>query len=294
MFSNMHSNVGVGSNFDAKLQHDLDELAQMVDQAPPGSLDPQSSDYLFHSDSTAAKGTTTERQNSTMDDMNAHAAVGNNYTTDETASSYRPILDRDIINEDTSFKQENANPGETKEARNEGEQIDVVAQNVETIANLHIHAEQKVGIHQRAIEKITGYLGRPRFLYFILLFVLFWIGVNVWMISLGMHNFDQPPFSWLQGIISLSALLMTTLVLITQNRQNNATEERRRLDLQVNLVIEQKVTKLIALIEELREDSPQVKGRHDPEAEAMKEPVNPHEVLSSLNQMLEEAEVSKR
>jgi len=200
-----------------------------------------------------------------------------------------------IIKDDTSFEQKKSHEGTgTSNKNNATEQVDVIAQNVETIADLHIRAEQKVGTHQRAIERFTSFLGRPRFLYFILLFVLLWIAVNVCLIGLGMHSVDQPPFSWLQGIISLSALLMTTLVLITQNRQNNVTEQRRRLDLQVNLVVEQKATKLITLLEELRQDLPQVKERHDPEAEAMMEPVDPHEVLSSLDQMLQDAEITHK
>ncbi len=197
--------------------------------------------------------------------------------------------------DDKSYEQKNSDNGiKAAETTNEVEQADVIAQNVETIADLHIHAERKVGVHQRAIERVTAYLGRPRFLYIILLFVLLWIMVNGFAAMESLHSFDVPPYNWLQGIISLSALLMTTLVLITQNRQNNVTEQRRRLDLQVNLVVEQKVTKLISLIEELRQDMPQVKDRHDPEAESMKKAVDPHEVLYSLNQMLEDAEVAEK
>ena len=197
--------------------------------------------------------------------------------------------------DDESFAQKNSDNGiKATETPNETEQADVIAQNIETIADLHIHAERKVGVHQRAIERVTAYLGRPRFLYIILLFVFLWIIVNGLLALNGVHSFDVPPYNWLQGIISLSALLMTTLVLITQNRQNNVTEQRRRLDLQVNLVVEQKVTKLISLVEELRQDMPQVKDRHDPEAESMKQAVDPHEVLSSLNQMLEDAEVAEK
>jgi uncharacterized membrane protein len=62
------------------------------------------------------------------------------------------------------------------------------------------------------------------------------------------------------------------------------------LNIQINLLIEQKVTKLIDLVEELRRDTPTVQDRHDPKAEAMKKTVNPHEVISNLNQTLEEAE----
>jgi len=62
-------NLGVGSRFDSTLQHDLDNFARMVQQAPQGALDPTSSNYLFHEGSAAAKGTTTQRQNETMADQ---------------------------------------------------------------------------------------------------------------------------------------------------------------------------------------------------------------------------------
>lgn len=168
------------------------------------------------------------------------------------------------------------------------DQVDPIAQNIEVIANLHIKTERKVGRTQRAIERVTAFLGRPRFLAFILVFVLLWILANDLANRLGYNTFDPPPFYWLQGMVGLGALLMTTMVLITQNRQNMVTEQRRRLDLQVNLVVEQKVTKLVELIEELRHDLPNVQNRHDPEAEAMKEPVDPHQVLKTLNQMVKE------
>lgn len=58
--------LGSGKRFETALQHDLDNFAQMVAQAPPGALDPTSSNYLFHEDSAAAKGQTTDRQDETM------------------------------------------------------------------------------------------------------------------------------------------------------------------------------------------------------------------------------------
>jgi len=54
--------LGAGSRFDNILQHDLDNFARMVNEAPPGALDPTSSNYLFHSGSAAARGKTTDRQ----------------------------------------------------------------------------------------------------------------------------------------------------------------------------------------------------------------------------------------
>jgi uncharacterized membrane protein len=80
---------------------------------------------------------------------------------------------------------------------------------------------------------------------------------------------------------------MSTMILITQNRQTTHAEQRAQLDLQVNLLAEQKVAKLVALLEELRRDMPSVRDRVDQVAEGMKEPVDPHAVLSALEQTLE-------
>ena len=176
--------------------------------------------------------------------------------------------------------------GEASNDNNTNGSTNPIGQNIEAVANLHIHMEKKVDRHQRSIESFTAFLGRPRFLYIIFTFVCLWIFTNVALVLAGLRPFDLPPFYWLQGIIGLSALLMTTIVLITQQRQNRATELRRQLDLQVNLLVEQKVTKLIGLVEELRRDSPHVQDRHDPEVEALLEPVNPHEVISTLNRAI--------
>jgi uncharacterized membrane protein len=58
--------LGIGSRFEHVLQNDLNHFAHMVEEAPPGALDPTSSNYLFHSESAAAKGKTTARQDETM------------------------------------------------------------------------------------------------------------------------------------------------------------------------------------------------------------------------------------
>jgi uncharacterized membrane protein len=168
------------------------------------------------------------------------------------------------------------------------ELVDIVGENIESIVDLHMRAEKRVSHHQRLIETVTANLGRPRFFYLILLFVATWIGVNLLLPHLGIKSFDPAPFSWLQGIVGLSALLMTTVILITQNRYGKLDDLRMHLNLQVNLLIERKVTKLVDLVEELRRDMPQVENRHDPQAEAMKEPVNPHEVVKNLRQTLQE------
>jgi uncharacterized membrane protein len=158
-----------------------------------------------------------------------------------------------------------------------------VAHTVQTVASLRSRAQDRVSRHQRAVELLTAALGRPRTLYAILGLVVTWTGLNL---SLP-HAIDPPPFFWLQGGIGLSAMLTATLILITQKRQTEEAEQRSQLDLQVNLVTEQKITKVIELLEELRRDLPTVRDRVDSKAEAMTQSVDPTAVLAALEQTID-------
>jgi uncharacterized membrane protein len=164
---------------------------------------------------------------------------------------------------------------------------DRLNENVDTLASLRDRANQEVSHHQRRIEILTAQLGRPRSFYLILAVAAAWTGFNALAPRFGVRPFDPPPFVWLQGLVGLGALLMATIILITQNRQTRHAEQRSQLDLQVNLLSEQKVAKLIALLEELRRDMPAVRDRVDRVAQAMEEPVDPHAVLSALEETKE-------
>jgi uncharacterized membrane protein len=163
-----------------------------------------------------------------------------------------------------------------------------VQQALQSTAGMHSRALASVDRHQRSIEWLTGRLGQPSSLYVIVASVAGWIALNVVLASLGESPIDAPPFPWLQGTVSLSALLMTSMVLTTQKRQNRHAEQRARLDLQVNLLAEAEVTKLISLLEELRRDMPNVRNRKDSVAEDMQKPIDPNQVLSAIERSVEE------
>lgn len=162
-----------------------------------------------------------------------------------------------------------------------------VTHSVETIATIHDRAQRKVDRHQRLVEVLTATIGRPHSIYVIAAIVAAWIIYNVTAPRMGWHRVDEPPFFWLQGALCAASLLVTTMVLTTQNRQTRQNEQRSQLDLQVNLLSEQKIAKIIDLLEELRRDMPTVRDRVDPLAEAMKEAVDPHAVMSALEDSLE-------
>ncbi len=153
---------------------------------------------------------------------------------------------------------------------------------VENIASLHERARAEGSNHVRRFSRMSALLGSPTFFVVVISVVVTWVGSNLAAPWLGRRALDAPPFPLLQGLISLVALLVAILVLIAQNRQGRRVEHRARLDLQINLLAERKIAKLVALLEELRHDLPNVRNRVDREAAEMIEPVDTHAVLTAL------------
>jgi len=163
---------------------------------------------------------------------------------------------------------------------------DHVSENIEAVLALRAESERRVHRSQRAIEALTWSLGKPRTLYVLLLGAFTWIAYNLFRAASGGRPFDPAPFFYLQGLITLYAAIMTTIILITQNRQSKEVERNAHLELQVNLLAEQRTAKIIALLEELRRDLPNVRDRVDPIAEALQQAVPPTAVSTALEHTL--------
>jgi uncharacterized membrane protein len=151
---------------------------------------------------------------------------------------------------------------------------------------LRARQEEQVDRHQRLVERVTHTLGRPRTIYLTLIVIVVWITWNVMAPALSLALLDPPPFYYMQGTIALASLLMTTMVLTTQNRQARHAEQRAHLDLEVNILAEKKIAKLIALIEELRRDMPNVHDRRDSIAESMTHALDTKAVISALEETM--------
>jgi uncharacterized membrane protein len=157
-----------------------------------------------------------------------------------------------------------------------------VSSNIRSIAAFQEREHGKLGDSERRLDRLGDVIGRPLYLAVLLSLVVLWIGANLYAQHLGAAPFDPPPFPALQGVLTFAALMTTTVVLIAQNRLTRIETQRSQLDLQVNLLTEQKVTKLIHLMEELRRDLPMVKDRHDPEAAALQQRTDTAQVLVAL------------
>ena len=169
---------------------------------------------------------------------------------------------------------------------------DQITQNIESIAEFYLREEEKVSWPQRRVESLCNAVSQPLFLICLVSAISLWIAVNLFLPWLNIAEIDPAPFFWLQGFVSLWALLTTTVVLIRQERLARLETHREHLDLQVNLLTEQKTTKLILLIEELRRDLPMVRDRRDSEAEDLQQWTDPHRVLAEIDDVRVAANIS--
>jgi uncharacterized membrane protein len=159
---------------------------------------------------------------------------------------------------------------------------DPVIQNIADILELEERETARLSRAQRFLEAISRRAAQPGYMLLVLLLVTGWILLNVLGGRFGLTPFDPPPFQGLQGLLTLIALLTATSVLIGQRHQAKLSEQRAHLDLQVNLLTEQKVTKLIHLLEELRNELSADPVRHDPHTAELKKPTDAAQVLSAL------------
>ena len=159
---------------------------------------------------------------------------------------------------------------------------------VETIANLHADHETSANRSERVVDAITNRLGRPFTSLVLLAFCGLWIGVNVLLRALGLRMFDEPPFGWLELALTLSAALMTTIILASQHRTKVLTRRHAQLALQLAFLSDHKQAKIIALLEELRRDDPLIQNRRDRQAEAMTKTADPNDVLDAIEETRDE------
>jgi uncharacterized membrane protein len=159
-----------------------------------------------------------------------------------------------------------------------------IEETVHAVAQLHADHHRNSTFSERMAERATALLGRSSFLIFLGGFILLWILSNSMLSRTGHIAPDMPPFPWLQDALTLLSVCMGVLILTTQRRADQLADLREQITLELASLTEQKVAKIIELIEELRRDSPQVTDRVDNEAQAMAERAGPHAMLGAIKE----------
>jgi uncharacterized membrane protein len=159
---------------------------------------------------------------------------------------------------------------------------DHVDKAVRSVTQLHSDHHGRTTSPQRAVNRVTALMARPWFIALVGLSVAVWIAANLIANRLGLQAVDPPPFPWLEVVATLFSLFLVMLVLVAQKHEDELNAHRDTLTLELAILSEHKIAKVIQLLEELRRDSPHVQDRDDPQAEQMAEPADAGSVLAAV------------
>ena len=164
---------------------------------------------------------------------------------------------------------------------------------VQAIAQLHAEHHKTATPLQRIVDRLTSTIGRPAFVGGLTVVVLLWCVGN--LVAQWTENppWDEPPFFWMQGAVGLAGLYVAVLILTSNRHADQLAGYREQLTLELAILSEQKLAKIIQLLEEMRRDDPSLRNRHDPEAQALSVPADPQHVLDAIKDAHEELQPSQ-
>lgn len=154
-----------------------------------------------------------------------------------------------------------------------------LAHNVEEIARLEQRDQLKMSRSDRIANHLAGFSGSMVFVWIHVVLFSAWIIVNSGVFP-G-RAFDPFPYGLLTVVVSLEAIFLSTFVLISQNRQAALADRRAKVDLQVNMIAEQEITKVIQMVTELSEHLGVT--LRDPELRAMARPTDVKRVMDAID-----------
>ncbi len=130
-------------------------------------------------------------------------------------------------------------------------------------------------------EFLTQKFGTIAFLLLNAVVFIAWMVVNLGY--LGIKSFDPFPFNFLTMTVSLEAIFLSIIVLVSQNKQSKIADIRQQIDFEINVRAEEEITKILEIVDELRH----VAGisKHDPELENMKRRVDLAEIKKQAEEL---------
>ena len=156
----------------------------------------------------------------------------------------------------------------------------------EKIMSLKARDNMSRDFFTRLADGLTTQFGTARSLIVHILIFCSWIAINLGLIP-GVHILDPFPFVFMTTIMSIEAIVLSIFVLISQNRQTLIQDVREEVDLQVNVHAEAEITKVLNLLDEIR-DHLKIKSKNDPELTEMKRAMNADDIEVEVIEELED------
>lgn len=154
----------------------------------------------------------------------------------------------------------------------------VVERNVNALLHHKKEEIRKRTIKDKFIDSVTAFASSMLSVYIHTIFFLGWILWNSGWLKL--KPFD-PNFIILATFAAVEAIFLTTFVLIGQKRMNIQAEKWAELDLQISLLTEHEVTRIMNLVIAMAKKM-EIQEAHDKEIEELSKDIHPEKVLDTM------------
>ena len=161
----------------------------------------------------------------------------------------------------------------------------VVERNINTLVEIRENMDRRKSTQDRIADWVTWFSGSMIFVYIHVAWFVAWIAINLGWTHL--KPFDPYPFNLLTMVVSLEAIMLATFVLISQNRLSEVADQRADLDLQINLLAEYEITRVLTLVDAIADHMGLEVGK-DPEVDELKSDVSPEIVIQEMEQKKQE------
>ena len=133
---------------------------------------------------------------------------------------------------------------------------------------------------EKIADQTTASFGSITFLVLNVVVIAAWVFINTDQVEF-ISAFDPFPFNLLTTVVSLEAIVLAIFVLISQNRTSKVDDIREETHLQINLITEREITKLMKMMAILLERQG-VDLSQDPELKKMLKPISEEEIEKKL------------
>ncbi len=163
-------------------------------------------------------------------------------------------------------------------------QEETVQRRRKAIMSLKARADAKRSFAEKLADVLTSKFGSVTFLILNLIWFAIWIPINMNLIP-GVEPFDPFPFGLLTMVVSLEAIALAVIVLISQNREARISELREEIDLQINTISDSELTKVLALLEIIMKK--QGIDVNKPDIKKLLKPIDSAEMIAELEKELD-------
>ena len=157
----------------------------------------------------------------------------------------------------------------------------VVERNIKTLLERRQKEEAALRWQDKLANLISQFAGSISFLFLHIVVFGLWVAINCGVLP-GVPRFD-PTLVRLAVVVSIEAVFLSTFILMTQRRMMAQADRRADLNLQISLLAEYEITRLITLTKDIAK-AMNIKGPDEAELEELAKDIAPEQVLESIDE----------